>query len=141
MHFFNSINWLYYQKYVNQITLNHTILQSLALSIIIWGLPCIFIGCESFFESNTPDILALCEPNEQTHWFYQFLCHLALSRKNWVAYMYGFSVYVKEGLPFERDLCLAIFEGSFWSNLWKKFLRKFLKKFIFIYVSGWWTLL
>ena len=37
---------------------------SLKLSFMnIWGLGSNFVDCESFFESNPPDILALCETN------------------------------------------------------------------------------
>ena len=37
---------------------------SLRLSFTnIWGLPTNFFECESFLESNSPDILALCETN------------------------------------------------------------------------------
>ena len=37
---------------------------SLKLSFMnIWGLRSNFVDCESFLESNSPDILALCETN------------------------------------------------------------------------------
>ena len=37
----------------------------------IWCLPSNFAECETFLESNSPDILALCKTN---NWFCQFLC-------------------------------------------------------------------
>ena len=37
---------------------------SLKLSFTnIWGFRSNFVGCQSFLESNSPDILALCETN------------------------------------------------------------------------------
>ena len=40
-------------------------------SLKLW----IFVECESFLESDSPDILALCETNlEWFNWFWQFLC-------------------------------------------------------------------
>ena len=57
--FFNLKKWPYYGKYVNQITHNS---QKVSFTNI-WGLCLIFLGCESFLESNSPDILALCETN------------------------------------------------------------------------------
>ena len=45
----------YYQKHVNQIILKHI--------TNIRGLRSNFVDCGSFLESNSPDILALCERN------------------------------------------------------------------------------
>ena len=53
--------WPYYLKHVNQIILNHN---SLKLSFInIWGRRLNFVDCESSLESNSPDVIALCETN------------------------------------------------------------------------------
>ena len=53
--------WPYYQKDIGQIVLN---LNSQQRSFInIWGLCLNFVDCESFLESNSPDIPALCETN------------------------------------------------------------------------------
>ena len=57
---FNEL-WPYYQKHANQIILNRN---SLKLSCTnIRGLYSNFVDCESFLESNSPEILALCETN------------------------------------------------------------------------------
>ena len=55
---YNSMKWLYYQKYINQIPLNQTTLQKLSFTNI-WGLHSNFVGCKSFLQSNSPEILAL----------------------------------------------------------------------------------
>ena len=51
--------WPYYQKHVNQLILNRTNLSFMN----VWGVRSNFVDCESFLESNSPDILALCETN------------------------------------------------------------------------------
>ena len=68
-----------------------------------------FVDCESFLESNSPDILALCETN-----FYEsidsgnFLVrgYLPLIGKDSGTHMHGLAVYVKEELPFARGISL-----------------------------------
>ena len=67
----------------------------------IRGLRSNFIDCESFLESNSPDILALCETNlvDST----DSGNYLPLIRKDSTTLMHGLAVYVKEGLPFARD--------------------------------------
>ena len=47
---------------VNKINSNRTILLMLSFTNIR-GLRSNFVDCESFLESNSPDILALCETN------------------------------------------------------------------------------
>ena len=66
----------------------------------IQGLRSNFVNCESFLESNSPDILALCETNlddliDSGNFFVRDYPHLI--RKDLVAYL-------KEGLPFVRNL-------------------------------------
>ena len=83
---------------------------SLKLSITnIRGLRSNFVDCESFLESNSPDILALCETNlddsTDSGNFSVGGC-LRLIRKDSSTYMHGLVVYVKEGLPFAQDLSL-----------------------------------
>ena len=74
---------------------------SLKLSFTnIRGLRSNFVDCESFLESNSPDILALCETN------FSLRGYLSLIRKDSITHMHGLAVYVKEGLPFARDLSL-----------------------------------
>ena len=73
----------------------------------IRGLPSNFVECESFLESNSPDILTLCETNLDDSIDSGNLSvrgYLHLIWKDYVTNMHGFSVYVKEGLPFARDL-------------------------------------
>ena len=55
--------------------------------------------CESFLESNSPDILALCEANlHDSIDFGNFSVrgYLPLIRKDSSTHMHGFTVYVKE---------------------------------------------
>ena len=66
----------------------------------IRGLCLNFVECESFLESNSPDILALCETN------FSLRGYLSLIRKDSITHMHGLAVYVKEGLPFARDVSL-----------------------------------
>ena len=65
-----------------------------------------FVDCESFLESNSPDILALCETNlddSVDSGNYSVKGYLPLIKKILVLIC---SFYVKEGLPFARDLSL-----------------------------------
>ena len=75
----------------------------------IRGLRSNFVDCESFLESNSPDILALCEPNLDDlidSGNISVRGYLPLIRKDSSTHMHGVAVYVKEGLPFARDLSL-----------------------------------
>ena len=61
------------------------------------------------FESNSPDILALCETNvddsiDSGNFFARG--YLPLIREGSVIHMHGLRFYVKEGLPFARDLSI-----------------------------------
>ena len=82
---------------------------SLKLSFTnIWGLCSNFVACESFFESNSPDIHALCETNlddsiDSGNFFVRG--YLPLIWKDSSTHMHGLAVYVK-GLPFAWDLSL-----------------------------------
>ena len=82
--------------------------KSLKLSFIR-GLLSNFVGCESFLESNSPDILALCETNlddsiDSGNFFVRG--YLPLVRKDSSTHMHGLAFYVEEGLPFAQDLSL-----------------------------------
>ena len=81
---------------------------SLKLSFTnIRGLCSNFVDCESFLESNSPDILALCETNLDDSidsGNFSVRGYLPLIRKDSSTHMHGLAVYVKEGLPFARDL-------------------------------------
>ena len=83
---------------------------SLKLSFTnIRGLCLNFVDCESFLESNSPDILALCETNLDDSidsGKFSVRGYLPLIRKDSSTHMHGLAVYVKEGLPFAPDLSL-----------------------------------
>ena len=75
----------------------------------ICGLCSNFVDCESFLESNCPEILALCETNldgliDSDNFFVRG--YLPLIQKDTSTHMHGLTVYVKEGLPFAQDLSL-----------------------------------
>ena len=70
----------------------------------IRGLYSNFVVCESFLESNSPDILALCDSIDSGN--FSVRGYLPLIRKDSSTHMHGLAVYVKEGLPFARHLSL-----------------------------------
>ena len=75
----------------------------------ICGLHLNFIYCESFFESNSPDILALCETNLDDSidsGNFSVSGYLPVIQKNSNTHIHGLAVYVKEGLLFAWDLSL-----------------------------------
>ena len=93
---------------------------SLKLSFTnIRGLRSNFVDCESFLKSNSPDILALCETNLDdsiNSGNFSVRGYLPLIRKDISAHMHGLAVYVKEELPFARDLSFFfVFSPSFTS--------------------------
>ena len=68
-----------------------------------------FVDCESFLESNSPDILALWETNLDDSidsGSFSVRCYLPLIRKDSTTHTHGLPVYVKEGLPFAWNLSL-----------------------------------
>ena len=82
----------------------------------IRGLRSNFVDCESFLESNSPDILALCETNLDDSidsGNFSVRGYLTLIRKDSSTHMHGLTVYVKEGLVFARDLSLENSAGSY----------------------------
>ena len=75
----------------------------------IRGLRSNFAECESFFESNSPDILTLYETNlddSTDSGNFSMKVYLPLIRKNYITHIHVLVVYVKEGLPLARDLSL-----------------------------------
>ena len=90
---------------------------SLKLSFTnIRGLRSNFVDCESFLKSNSPDILALCETNLDDSidsGNFSVRGYLPLIRKDSSTHMHGLAVYVKEGLPFARDLSLENSSDSY----------------------------
>ena len=83
---------------------------SLKLSFTnIRGLRSNLVDGESFLESNSPDILALCETkldDSIDSGYFSVRGYLPLIRKDSSTHMHGLAVYVKEGLPFAQDLSL-----------------------------------
>ena len=96
---------------------NFELHNSLKLSFTnIWGLCSNLVNCEPFLESNSPDILPLCETNLDDSIDSGNLSvrgYLPLIQKDSSTYMHGLPVYVKEGLPFARDLSLENSADSF----------------------------
>ena len=89
---------------------------SLKLSFTnIRGLRSNFVDCESFLESNSPDILAVCETNLNDSigsGKFSLRGYLPLIRKDCVTHMHGLAICVKQGLPFTQDLPLENSEDS-----------------------------
>ena len=74
-----------------------------------WGFPSNFVDCESFLESNSPNILALRETNLDDSidsGNFSVRGYLPLIWKDSSTHMHGLALYVKEGLPFTQDLSL-----------------------------------
>ena len=90
---------------------------SLKLSFTnIRGLRSNFVDCESFLESNSPDILVLHETNLDDSIDsdnFSVRGYLPLIRKDSSTHMHGLVVYVKEGLPFARDVSLENSSDSY----------------------------
>ena len=75
----------------------------------ILGLRSNFVDCNSFPESNSPGILALCETNLDDSidsGNFSVRGYLPLIRKDYSTHMHDLTVYVKVGLPFARNLSL-----------------------------------
>ena len=75
----------------------------------IQGLRSNFVDCESFFESNSPDIFALCETNLDgsiDSGNFSVRSYLLLIRKDSGTHMHGLTVYAKDRLPFAQVLSL-----------------------------------
>ena len=80
------------------------------------GLPSNFVDCKSVLESNFPDILALCETNLDDSidsGNFSVIGYLPLIRTDFGTHMHRLAVYVKEGLPFARDLSLENYADSY----------------------------
>ena len=72
----------------------------------IRGLRSNFVDCESFLESNSPDILALCETNLDDSidsGNFSAKGYLPLIRTDSSTHMHGLAVYVKRRLSFAQD--------------------------------------
>ena len=90
---------------------------SLKLSFTnIRGLHLSFVDSGSFLESNSPDILALCDTNLDDaidSGNFSVRGYLPLIWRDSSTHMHGLTVYVKEGLPFAWDLSLEISMESY----------------------------
>ena len=65
-----------------------------------------FVECQSFLESNSPAVLAVCETNLDDSidsGNFSVMGYLPLIQKNSITYMQGLAVYLKEGLIFVWD--------------------------------------
>ena len=106
---------------------------SLKLSFTnIRGLRSNFADCESFLESNSPDILALCESNLNDSidsGNFSVRVYLPLIQKDSSIHMHGLTVYVKKRLPFAWDL--VVYNGVHWNNFLSFLEEKTTKFFIF----------
>ena len=101
---FNSMSYDHIMKRMYK-TDNFESHNSLKLNFInTWGLCLNFVEYEPFLESNSPDILALCETNLVDSINFSVKNYLSLIRKDAITHMYGLSVYAKEGLPFAQDI-------------------------------------
>ena len=74
-----------------------------------------FVDSESFLDSNSPDILALCETNldDSVDSGNFSVRGYLLIRNDSSTHIHGLAVYVKEGLPFAWDLSLEISADSY----------------------------
>ena len=69
-----------------------------------------FVGCHSFFERTSPDILALCGRNlvdsiDHSNFFSR--SYIPLIRQDSVTKINGLAVYMKKGIPFAQGLSLG----------------------------------
>ena len=84
--------------------------KSLKLGLMnIWSLCLNFVDYESFLESNSPDILSLCETNVDDSidsGDFSVRGYLLLIRKDFSTHMHGLVVYVKEDFIFQGTLSL-----------------------------------
>ena len=75
----------------------------------IWSLRLSFVECKSFLESNSPDILAVCETNLDDpidSGNFSVRGYLHLISMDSTTHMHGLAVYMKERLPFAWNLSL-----------------------------------
>ena len=89
---------------------NSELRNSLKLSFTnIWGLRYNFVDCKSFLGSSYPDIIALSETNLDNSIdseSFSVRGYLPFIQTDFSTHMHGFAVYLKERIPFARDLSL-----------------------------------
>ena len=102
----------------------------------IWGLLLIFLDCESFLESNSLDIFAVCETNLDDlidSGNFSERDYLPLIQKDSSTHMHGLAVDLRERLPFAQKLSL---ENSADSYLcFSPALLHWVSYFFFLYQS------
>ena len=94
----------------NSLKLSFTNIQDLHLN---------FVDCKSFLESNSPDILSLCETNLDDSidsGNFSVRVYFPLIWKDSGTHMDGLAVYVKERLLFAQDLSLENSADSYVSD-------------------------
>ena len=113
----------------------------------IWDVHSNFVECQSFFESNSSDILPLCETDLDDlidSCNVSLRAYLPLIQKDSVIHIHGLAVYVKEGLAFAQDLYLENSVDSYVFN-WLCFIQCsafliFPRSIIFfIFVNNFWS--
>ena len=84
--------------------------------ITLGGVHCSnFVGCQSFFESNSPNFFALYEKNLED-WCFSVRGYFSLIQKDSVNHLHVFTVYAKEGVPFLHNLSFLKFQGVLFST-------------------------
>ena len=94
------MKWPYYQKDVNQINLNHNTLKLSFTNIRGLG--------SNFIEQSLLTFLLYMRQTRLTQLILAISLrgYLPLIRKDSATHMHDLAVYVKEGLPFARDISL-----------------------------------
>ena len=111
---------------------------SLKLSFAnIWGLCSNFVDCKTFLESDSPNILTLCETNlddsiDSGNFFVRG--YHPFIRKDSSTHMHGLAVYVNEGLSFALELSLENSADSYLC-FWPPLLHS-VSYFFFLYRSS-----
>ena len=127
---------------------NFELHNSVKLSFMnIRGLCSNFVGCESFLESNSPDILALCETNMDDSidsGIFSVRGYLPLIQKDSSTHMHGLAVYVKERLPFAWGASLETLQVLTYDFDWLYFtycLTSFSSLDHLLYLYAWFLIL
>ena len=80
-----------------------------SLNLAFRGLRSNFVKCEYFLESNSSNVLALCETNLDDSIDsdnFSGRGYLSVIQKDLITHVHGLAVCVKEGLPFAWGLSL-----------------------------------
>ena len=107
----------------------------------IWDLRSNFVDCESFLESNSPDILPQCDTNLDDligsgNVFVS--SYIPLIQKDSTTHMDGLAFYVKEGLW--RSLVFQTVGRSHWWSLYIRMVGKDLQLKTFFFFFNWHSL-